>query len=192
VIALVAVPPALRSRRQALPLLWFGLGFAASGVYTALPTLAQPGTTIEQPGWLLEAAEVLGLGFALSAPLLVGTWSGRTARWAAVSAGVLVLVMFLGNGSTSRFLLLWNAGLSGPFPGILYAAAAGTLTLACVGLLRSGRRLEAAGLLLLVSGGIGLHSTYQSALVVTGLAALAYAAMSQSRASVAGSGPVAV
>lgn len=190
VVALVAVPPALRWRRQALPLVCFGAAFAASGAYTALPTLAQPGATIEQPAWLLQVAEVLGLGFALSAPLLVDSWSGRTARWAAISATALVLVMFLGNGSTSRFLLLWNAGLSGPFPGILYATAAGTLTLACVGLLRSGRRLEAAGLLLLISGGIGLHSTYQSALVVTGLAALAYAAISQSRAAMAGSCPV--
>ncbi len=158
--------------RAAIPVACFGGAFAMSGAYTILPSLSSVGVQVEQPAWLLDGTEFLGVAFAVSSPLLLGRDIDRHARWSGLVVGVLVLVMFLGNGSTSRFLLLWNVGLSGIFPGVVYAAAAAALTVTVVGLMRSGSGLAASGLLLLVTGGLGLHSTYQSALVVAGLTAL--------------------
>lgn len=159
-------------RAAALPLASFGLAFAMSGAYSAAPDFAEAGANVEFPGWLLDGAEISGLAFALTAPLIASGRGDRAARWTGLAIGGLALLVFLGNGSTSRFLLLWNVGLSGILPGFLYAAAAGTLSYTVVALARSGRGLEAAGLGLLITGGIGLHSTYQSGLVVAGLAAL--------------------
>ncbi len=90
------------------------------------------------------------------------------------SVGVLTFGMFAGSGgSTSRILLLWNEGLSGTLPGTVYAVAAGTLTIAFVALLQGRHYLAAMAIVLLVAGGLGLHNTYQSGLVIAGLAVLA-------------------
>ena len=167
-VTLVAVQA---SWRAALPLAGFGLAFGASGWFSVSPTLLGGGEAW-QPAWLLEVVEAAGITFALSSPLLVQARYGRRAALSAAAVGVFVLAVFLGNGSTSRFLLLWNVGLSGTFPSFLYAAAAAALMFAIAGLVRQGRPLAAAGLVLVIAGGIGLHSTYQSGLVVAGLGLL--------------------
>jgi hypothetical protein len=84
--------------------------------------------------------------------------------------------MLLGGAATTKILMLWNFGLSGALPSILYAAAAGALGLTVVALARQRRGLAVAGVALVAIGGIGLHSTYQSGLAVVGLAALCIAA----------------
>jgi hypothetical protein len=150
----------------------FGIAFVAGGAYSVLPEVAPAG----QPGWLLAAAEYTGLGFAISTPLLLGRAPTRGGYITGVAVTLLVALVFMGNTATSRFLLLWNVGLAGSMPGVLYAAAAGAIAVTALEMFRTGRRLEAAGMLLLVTGGIGLHSTYQSGLVVVGLAALVIAA----------------
>ena len=173
VVALCGAATLLERRRLAtVPVLCFAVAFTLSGAYTAIPALAAHGGAISQPGWLLNGAELFGLAFALSTPLLIPNAVDRVSRWASLTVGAVVLLAFLGNGSTTRFLLLWNAGLSGIVPGLGYAAAAAALTLAGVSLYRQEFRLASAGLLLIVAGGIGLHSTYQSSLVIAGLAAL--------------------
>ena len=86
---------------------------------------------------------------------------------------MLVCAGMLGNGSTSRFLLLCIAGISGSLPSFFYAVAAGALAYTMLRAARSGAPLVSAGLILMVAGGLGLHSTYQSALVVAGFASLA-------------------
>ncbi len=158
--------------KRTIPLLGFGTAFLFSGVYTATPDLTRVGVSLSQSAHLLDGAELFGLLFAISSPLLVGRNEGRSAKIAAFIIGGIALLFFLGNGSTSRFLLLWNVGLSGTLPGLFYAVAAGALAWTIVALYRSDRALEATGLLLLVIGGIGLHSTYQSGLVIAGLATL--------------------
>lgn len=165
----------LPDRGSALPITCFATAFVLSGSYAVVPAMAALDLTFNQPIWLLDGAEASGLVFAMSSPLLLKERGDRFVHWAAAIAGLLVLVAFIGNASTSRFLLLWNVGLSGTLPGLFYAAAAGALVFTGAGLLRAGRALEAAGLLLLLTGGVGLHSTYQSGLVVVGLATLCYA-----------------
>lgn len=158
--------------RVAVPTLVFALAFAASAFHTWLPNSSFEGM-VGQPGGLLTIAEFAGIAYAVSTPLLVPARADRLSRWLGVGAGGLVFVALLGNGSTSRFLLLWNAGLSGTLPAFVYAAAAGALVYTLVAAWRAKSPFVTAGVILLVAGGIGLHSTYQSSLVLAGLASLA-------------------
>lgn len=155
-----------------LPVAAFGFSFAAGGAYTTIPALTSLGISLEQPVWMLNASEYLGIAFAATTPLLVRGRIDHRSIWLGLAAGVVVLFVFIGSGSTSRFLLLWNIGLSGVLPGFAYAFAAAALTATFVAMIRQQLFLGAAGLALLITGGIGLHSTYQSALVVIGLVAL--------------------
>jgi hypothetical protein len=161
--------------RAAIPVAAFGAATGLSGLYVAMPSFAELGLPARQPALMLTGSEYLALAFALTSPLLLTRNMDRAAQWAGVSVAVLALVLFLGNGSTMRFLLLWNAGMSGILPAVVYAAAAGMLALTVTALARNGSALAAAGVLLLVTGGIGLQSTYQSGLAVAGLAAIAIA-----------------
>ena len=174
VVALgVAFALTARPLRQAFPVACFSASFVAGGLFTALPAIAAAnGASISQPEWLLRGAEAGGLAFALSTPLLVRGSLDRLARWAGIVVAAVLILALLRDGSTLRFLLLWNVGLSGSMPGIAYAAAAGALAYSALALFRQGATLAAAGLLLLISGGLGLHSTYQSGLALAGLAAL--------------------
>lgn len=164
--------------RSMLPVFSFAFASVAGGAYTLMPSLELRGLASGQQAWMLNGMEWAGLAFAVTTPLIVGHRPTGVARWLAVAAFIAVLAAFLGGGSSSRFLLLWNVGLAGTLPGIAYALAAAGLVAAISGLLMRGRWLTAAGVALLVTGGIGLHSTYQSALVVVGLATLCYSSAS--------------
>lgn len=120
---------------------------------------------------LLLAAESLALAFGIAAPLLTGR-GDRVAVGVAAAAGLLVFGALLGNESTSKTLALWSVGLAGYFPAVLYGGAAAGLTYAIVTAWRTRRRALAVGLVLVLLGGIGLHSTYQTGLVLAGLLAL--------------------
>jgi len=186
-IAVLAVAHALAvGGRAVLPVIAFAAAFALSGAYTVLP---EAGAS-SQPAWLLDGAELAGLAFALSLPLIVAG-NDRRSTVAGGAVALLALTFFLGNGSTSRFLLLWNVGLSGTLPGVAYAAAAGAIAFAAVRCLRIGSPLGACGVVLLVAGGIGLHSSYQSALAIAGLTAL-YLALRDSSAARSAAGPASV
>ncbi len=163
------------SLRSAVPIISLGVAFSLAGAYTVIPALASDGLRLSQPAWFLDGAEWAGLAFAISTPFIFGQRFERKAKVAGLIAFALVLLIFLGNGASSRFLLLWNVGLAGTLPGVFYAAAAGILVATTVALASAERWLAAAGIVLLVCGGIGLHSTYQSALVVIGLATICYA-----------------
>lgn len=170
-VAALAGAIVLTSRRSAwLPVTAFALAFAAGGLYTIL--MASDSTTV-RPALLLNSSEFLGIAYACTTPLLVDRSRDRVSTVVGIGAGLLVFTGMLGNGSTSRFLLLWNAGLSGTLPSFVYATAAGALAYTMLRASRNGSPLVAAGLILLVAGGLGLHSTYQSALVIAGLATLA-------------------
>lgn len=98
------------------------------------------------------------------------TRAPRAAWIAAAVAGLGVLALILGAGSTTKILMLWNFGLSGYFPAPLYAFAAAAIAYTIAVLFTEDRRGTAVGLTLLLVGGIGLHSTYQTGLVVAGFA----------------------
>lgn len=179
IVAVVAVAAAIalndQRMRTMVPVACFAVAFVAGGAYVVLPALQEDGFAFGQSGWMLNGVEWSGLAFAVTTPLIAGQRPWGVVKWIALATFALVLLAFLGNGSSTRFLLLWNVGLSGTLPAFAYAAAAGALAVAIGGLIASGRWMMAAGLVLLVTGGIGLHSTYQSALVLLGLATLCYA-----------------
>ena len=170
-----AISLQLPKRTAAIPVASYGFAAGIAGLYVAMPSIADLGFPARQPTMLLTGAEYLAVAFAVTSPLLVARSMDRTSQWAGAGVGLMALLLFLGNGATMRFLLLWNAGLSGVLPGVVYAIAAGALALTVVALARRGAVLAAAGILLLITGGIGLQSTYQSGLVVAGLASFALA-----------------
>lgn len=121
--------------------------------------------------WLAVAAEMLAILGAIAAPLLTRTRSRSALVWGA-AVGVLVVAVLIANPWTVKILLLWNLGLAGYLPSVLYGCAAAALTYTVISLFSDRRVTSAVGILLLFAGGIGLHSTYQTALVLAGLALL--------------------
>lgn len=158
--------------------------FAAAFMLAASFTIAQRAVALGSLSpfdgrWMLDLAEPLALAFALSVPWsLAGSLERRDWLVGGV-AGLLVFAFFLGEPATARFLLLWNEGLAGTYPSLVYGLAAGAGAAALWGLRRQRRPLEAAALVLLVAGGVGLHSTYQTGLVAIGLALLAAAGLAR-------------
>lgn len=117
-------------------------------------------------------AEWLALAFAALAPLGLAARPSRLALGLAAIAGLVTFAALLANGSTTKILLLWNEGLAGTLPSVAYAVGAAALLATALGLLRQRRLVVLAGFVLLITGGIGLHSTYQTGLVVAGMVAL--------------------
>ena len=154
----------------------FATAFALQGTNSLLQDAASRGLGSFETRWLLWAAEWLALLFAVGAPFGLAARPSRRALVAAAGVAILTFAVLLANGSTFKVLLLWNEGLAGTLPAAAYALAAGTLVATVLGLLRQHRSLAAAGVVLLITGGIGLHSTYQTGLVVVGLAVLCLAA----------------
>lgn len=177
-VTVMAIGGAVLSRRWAgaLPIGLFAAAFVLSAAHTLGQSAAQEGVVTLHTDAALTMAEVVGVAFALAVPLLARGAVDRVSVAAGVAVAAVVFAAFLGNGgATARFLLLWNEGLSGVLPSVAYAAAAGCLAATLVAFIRARMGLAAAGLVLLVTGGIGLHSTYQSGLVITGMALLAVA-----------------
>ena len=150
----------------------FAAAFALQGTSSALQDAASEGFGSFETRWLLWGAEWLALLFAVAAPFGLAARPSRSILVAAAAIAVLTFAVLLANGSTFKVLLLWNEGLAGTLPAAGYALAAGTLVATVLGLLRQHRALTASGVVLLIAGGIGLHSTYQTGLVVVGLAVL--------------------
>ena len=149
---------------------------AGAHMLAAAHTIVQDGALY---GWRMESTGGLLLAGETAALLAVGVagaaWGRTPTRREVVlagTAGMLVLLSLVANGSTVKILLLWNLGLAGYYPSIVYAAAAGALTLALLGARRATDRTSFAGLVLLLVGGVGLHSTYQSGLVILGFLVL--------------------
>lgn len=177
-VATVTIAGAALARRWtfAAPAGLFAAAFVLSSAHTVAQTAAQKGMGAAETGWALTTAEVIGAGFALATPLFMHRTVGRIPAILGISVAVVTWIAFLGNGgATARFLLLWNEGLSGVLPSVVYAVAAGCLAATLAACLHARNIAGAAGLVLLVTGGIGLHSTYQSALALSGLVVLAVA-----------------
>ena len=161
--------------RAGLAVMVFTLGSVLIGGYSLLQTAVGEGANEVDARVLLYAGEAIALAFALASPWMFRAVPGRRAFIVAVVVGVVTFGMLLGNASTVKILLLWNEGLSGPYPSFFYAAGASALLATVAGLLAHGQRLTAVGFALLIIGGFGLHSTYQTGLVIAGLATLALA-----------------
>lgn len=177
-ISLVAViltaPWAVRSlpARGVLPVALYASAFTLAAVFAIGQATTDP---ILTDSALLVAAEALALGFAALSPLLVQR-RDRFALGVSVGVGLVTVAALIGNESTSKVLALWSVGLAGSFPAVFYGVAAGGAAYATLASWRAGRQVFAIGLILLLMAGIGLHSTYQTGLAVTGLALLGAAA----------------
>ena len=169
VLLLVAVAPSMTPWREAVVTGAFAAAFVLSGTYALSQSATVSDLRFDGSG-LLTPAEVAALLFGLGTPLVLRRRPLRREWLIAGAAAAVMFGLFAGNPWTTRILMLWSAGLSGSLPAALYGAAAGAFALTVACLLRDGRRLEAFGLLLLLAGGIGLHSTYQTGLVVAGVA----------------------
>lgn len=116
-------------------------------------------------------AEGLAVAAGLAAPLAVRRSKlRRIPLVAGLATGSLVTAALALSPWTTKILLLWNFGLAGSLPAVAYGLAAGCLAYAVAAAMQTDRHRLAWGLGLLVLGGVGLLSTYQSGLTVAGLA----------------------
>lgn len=116
---------------------------------------------------LVIAGEGLLLLAGVTAPLLVSARPTTASLVAGFGAFLAVAAGFSFGGSTLSILTLWNLGVPGWFSPIAYGLAFGGLVVAVWTALTSKESLAAAAIALLVAGGVGTISTYQTALVFT-------------------------
>jgi len=165
VIAAAPLPPTARVAIAA---------FSAAFALTALDAMVGGGVVrIGRDGALRAAGETLALLAAIASPFVLRARPDRRSVVLGGAAGLLAVVLLVANSSTANILMLWNLGLTGIFPWVFYGAAVGALTCTVAASMHSGDRRAVVVIALLVAGGLGLHSTYQSGLVIAGLALLA-------------------
>ncbi len=158
-------------RRSISPLL-FSSAFAVAAVPTVVGK-AQPETTLPVSG-MLNVAEALALAAAFS--LLIRVWGQpqRRSLVIAVVVGGLTAGMLAAQPATIEILMLWNLGLAGYFSPMVYGVAAAVFAYAAATSIRRGQPTVALGIAFVIAGGIGLHSTIQSASFLIGVLLLAY------------------
>lgn len=183
-LGLIVLAISFVNRRIALALAVYVAAFAFASADALGQAAAQEGLPELDGRNLLWASEVVAVVAAIS--LFFAFRVGRDSRSArlGVGAAVVTALMLIGGASTAKILLLWNQGMTGTLPAIAYAAAVGLITATIVGLAGERRWLTASAVLLIVLGGLGLHSTYQSGLAVIGLAGLMLSANGDEQAPV--------
>lgn len=172
-VAVVAIAPFAVGRRPRWhAVFWWCVVLVV--LVGALPALTEAagaaGLGTIRPTWLAGPVETAAVAVALASPILTGSSTSRRAGIVAVVAAVVVGAAFAFGPSTTKILVLWNFGLSGYLPAAAYGLAAACLAHTLVRLVETDRASEGLGLFLVVAGGVGLASTYQSALMLCGLA----------------------
>ena len=174
--AVLAVPTMLAIRSQrAFDLRWLAITcFVAAFVAASVPTIAgklNPGISVPILGWSY-LAEALAISGAIT--LLAGRYHRVAFRSVGygTAAAVVVFGALTTQPATVQTLMLWNFGLAGYFDSAVYAVAMGCIVYAAHASWTSGERTVAIGLAFIVSGGIGLHSSLQSAAFILGIAVL--------------------
>lgn len=164
-----------RDRFVATPIGLCALAFAI----VATASMLHSGTGVVSTGtlaWLtLRSEELAVLAAIVSGPLVrrgLGlTWlPPRRLVWPAVGTAAVVIGATVANPSSTHILMLWNFGLTGVLPAGVYGLAAASLVVSIASAVRHDQPGVAAALVLLLLGGIGLISTYQSGLTIAGLA----------------------
>lgn len=154
--------------RRSIPVALFALSSVAAG----LSVLGQgdggglSGLTVD---WLVTLAEILLVLAALTSPLVVRARVTSTSLIAGSVAAALVAGGFASGGSTLSIIILWNIGVPGWLPWVAYSLAIGALVTSLWLAATSGRPTTAIGLALLIAGGVGVISTYQTGLVLAGI-----------------------
>lgn len=154
--------------RRSIPLALFVASSLAAGV----SVLGQgdggglSGSTVDA---LVLASDTLLVLAAISSPLLVVGRIGIRPFLAGAVGTLIAAGAFAGGGSTLSIIVLWNLGVPGWLPDILYAVAFGGFLVTIWAALSRNRPVIAIGVLLLAAGGVGVISTYQTGLALAGL-----------------------
>lgn len=115
-------------------------------------------------------AESLLILAGVAAPLLVRGGVGKPGLVAGLVAFLAVAGGFSAGGSTLAILALWNLGVPGWFSPLAFGLAFGGLVAAVWSAMAAQERLTAVSIALLVAGGVGTISTYQTGLVLAAIA----------------------
>jgi len=183
-LAVLIVVTSMRWRGiGSIPVGLFVLGSVAAG-WSSLGQVARSGLTGAQVDMLVLAAEGLLVLAGATAPLLLARPPTRLALVAGAGATVLVAAAFAGGASTFSIMVLWNLGVPGWLPGIAFALAFGGIVTAVWSAMASGDRVTAIGIVLLLGGGVGLISTYQTGLAVAAILLLAETAKMEQKQTV--------
>ncbi len=195
VVAVAVVGAAQARGAERAARLLIGAAFAAAAVPVVVWSSGLGASRPAGLSWAYFTAEAAALAalalLGWPAVRRVGRGPGGVSR-RVVAAGVVaglavttILVASPAGAASTKTLLLWNLGLGGYLAAPLYGLAVAGAVVGLTDRFRSGARFEAAGWALVICGGIGLHSTYQSGLVVAGLALLALSASSAQAGSAA-------
>ncbi|HUG32811.1 MAG TPA: hypothetical protein VMM14_07960 [Acidimicrobiia bacterium] len=152
--------------------------FVGSWVAAAWSVLGQGsggGISVRSVDTSVIIAEALLILAGVTAPLLVSRRVTTTGLAAGFAAFLVVAAGFSVGGSTLAILTLWNLGVPGWFSPLAFGLAFGGLVIATWSALVAGERMTAASIGLLVAGGVGMISTYQTGLVLAALT-ISYAA----------------
>lgn len=170
----ILVASVARPRRPvvAVAVVAFSLAFVLAAVDAIWRNIGGQTAIPGNGGVLLNLAEWLVAGAALAAIVARRRSSGGSLVVGVVMGGALLMGLIVASASV-RILLLWNVGLPGALPSVAYGAVTMAVGVTIVTAARRGQLATAAGVTLLATGGLGLQSTYQSGLVLVGLAALA-------------------
>lgn len=149
----------------------FGAAYLAAVAHSIAQDLSGAGSLgPRSTSELLAVAELLLLAGTVALALVVRT--DRRDQLVGAGFGLLVFGALTSSAATTKILILWTFGLPGYLPPLFYAAAAGMMAAVLASAVRRDQAL-AIGLGLLVAGGIGLHSSYQSVLAICGLSLIA-------------------
>lgn len=163
----LAAAGVLNEGRSAIPVILWSLALAM----TASPVLLQHagGLAGGEMAVLARGGELLAVIALLSLPLLLEVRLSRTGALWGIAIAVFITAAFWASPSTSTILALWSVGVPGSLPALAYGAGAASATITIWTAWQSERPLLAAAVTLLLTGGFGLISTYQTTLVVVGL-----------------------
>lgn len=128
---------------------------------------------VGSPGELTWLAEAMTLVAAAALPFALRARFHLFSLISGLLVFALAMAYFARDPATAGIFLLWNAGLVGSLPGVVYAAAAGLAAASLVAFLVARDWQSAIVLTLLVCGGLTLQNTYQTGLLFTALVLLA-------------------
>jgi hypothetical protein len=155
--------------RGAIPLLlWTGAAWSAG--FATLFQGSGGGLSGEAMAALLQWGDVLVVAGALTFPLLLRRPPGVASLGTGLAVAAVVTALLTWASSTTAILALWAFGITASLPTVFYGLAAGSMAATVHEASRRGNRSLAGAAMLVMAGGIGLISTYQTALLVVGLA----------------------
>lgn len=153
---------------RTLPIALFTLGSFAAGA-SVLAQGSGGGLSGRQVDTLVLVAEISLILAGVTTPLLLDMTPRPPAVFAGLAAATLGVGALVTGGSTLSILVLWNLGVPGWLSGVAYALALGAMVTTLWSSFATRDWLRAIGLFLMLAGGLGVISTYQTGLVVAGI-----------------------